>query len=166
MNKNLFKKKAGICLDIGCGENKQRGWVGMDIRRLDGIDIVHDVQKFPWPIPSNCCFQILLSHLWEHIEPKYRIRLMDELWRIIKKDGQLLISAPYATSTGAFQDPTHYTCPNEATFTYFDPDFPLYNVYKPKAWKLVRNNFQLNGNMEVILEPKKQTAKNRNYRKR
>ena len=155
MKRDLFKRKSGIRLDVGCGENKQRGWVGMDCRPLPGIDIVHDVQVFPWPIPDESCFQVLLSHLWEHVEPKYRICLMDELWRIMKKEGQLLISSPYATSIGAFQDPTHYGCPNEATFTYFDPDFPLYNVYKPKPWKLVRNSYVLAGNIEIILESRK-----------
>lgn len=152
MNQALFKSKAGIHLDIGCGERKQKGFVGMDIRELPGVDIVWDAEKFPYPIPDDSCLQVLLSHLWEHIEPKNRIKLMDEIWRIMKPDGQLLISAPYYLSFGAYQDPTHYPCPNEATFTYFDPKFPLYEIYKPKPWKLVRNNYALNGNLEVILE--------------
>lgn len=125
----------------------------MDKRKLKGVDIVHDVQKFPYPIPDNSCFQVLMSHLYEHIEPKYRIQVIDELWRIIKPGGQLLIAAPYDQSIGATQDPTHYTCPNEATFSYFDPKYPLYQVYKPKPWTLVRNYYQTTGNINVILEP-------------
>jgi SAM-dependent methyltransferase len=145
----------GIRLDIGCGGAKQNHWVGMDIRELKGVDIVHNVQDFPYPIPDDSCFQILLSHLWEHIEPKYRIQMMNELWRIMKPDGQLLISVPYYLSFGATQDPTHYTCPNEATMTYFDPNCGLYNIYKPKPWKIIRNDYQINGNLEVILEAQK-----------
>ena len=99
-NEKLFKRKAIARLDVGSGENCGRGWIGMDRRKVKGVDIVHDVQRFPWPIPASSCLQILMSHLWEHIEPKYRIRLMDELWRIIRPDGQLLISTPYATSFG------------------------------------------------------------------
>lgn len=152
MFKRLFESKKGIRLDIGCGSSKQPHFVGMDIRKLKGVDIVHDVQAFPYPIPTDSCFQVLMSHLWEHIEPKFRIRVMDEIWRITKVGGQLLISVPYYQSLGACQDPTHYTCPNEATFTYFDPDYPLYSVYKPRPWKLVRNNYAFNGNMEVIFE--------------
>jgi len=148
-------KAAGIRLDVGCGSAKQAGWVGMDLRACEGVDIRHDAQDFPWPLDNDSCVQVLLSHLWEHIEPKYRMQLMDELWRILKLGGQLLISAPYATSMGAFQDPTHYPCPNEATFTYFDPDHPLYQIYKPKPWKLTRNSWRINGNIEVILEPRK-----------
>lgn len=142
-------------MDIGCGEAKQPNWTGMDRRKLKGVDIIHDAQDFPYPLKDDSCFQVLLSHLWEHIEPKYRIDLMNEIWRIMMPEGQLLISVPYYCSMGACQDPTHYTCPNEATFTYFDPNCSLYNVYKPKPWKLVQNNYQMNGNMEIILEKRK-----------
>jgi SAM-dependent methyltransferase len=152
----LFRSKAGIRLDIGCGEAKQRGFVGMDVRQLPGVDIQHDAQDFPYPIPDSTCLQILLSHLWEHIEPRYRIALMDELWRIMKPDGQLLVSSPYYLSFGACQDPTHYPCPNEATFLYFVPDSPLWQIYKPKPWRCIRNDYCQNGNLEVIMEAVKE----------
>lgn len=155
LNKKLFKSKLGIRLDLGCSDHKQKGWVGLDIRKLEGVDIVWDVTKFPYPIPSNSCLTILMSHLYEHIEPKYRIDVMNELWRIMKDGGQLLVSSPYAGSFGCWQDPTHYNCPNEATFTYFDPDYSLYKVYKPRPWKLVRNEYQCLGNLEVMLEARK-----------
>lgn len=142
----------GIRLDIGCGENKQPHWTGMDNRKFPGVDIVHDAQKFPYPLKANSCFQILLSHLWEHIEPKYRLRMMDELWRIMKPKGQLLMSAPYYGSFRAHQDPTHYPCPTEATFMYFDPGYELWKIYRPKPWKLIRDDYTINGNLEVIME--------------
>jgi SAM-dependent methyltransferase len=145
-------RNQGIRLDIGCGEGKMPHWTGMDIRRLKGVDIVHDVQKFPYPLKANSCFQVLLSHLWEHIEPKYRIDVMNELWRITKPKGQVLITTPYYLSFGALQDPTHYGCPNEATFTYFDPNYPMWQIYKPKPWKLLRNDYLMQGSLDVILE--------------
>jgi SAM-dependent methyltransferase len=163
MNRRLLKAKSGIRLDLGCGSNKQPGYIGMDIRRVAGVDIVHDVQKVPYPLPKECCHVVLMSHLWEHIEPKYRLAVMDEIWRIMKPEGQLLISAPYYLSFGAYQDPSHYPCPNEATFTYFDPGYGLYKIYGPKPWKLKRNDYQISGNMEVILEKPK--GKDRNSKK-
>jgi predicted SAM-dependent methyltransferase len=152
VHKRLFKSKAGIKLDLGCGENRQPNFVTMDKRKLPNVDIVHDIQDIPYPIPSNSCLMVLMSHVWEHIEPKYRIDVMNEIWRIMKPDGQLLISAPYAGSFGNWQDPTHYMGPNEATFTYFDPKYPLYRVYKPKKWRLIGNNYGMSGNLEAILE--------------
>ena len=147
-----IKSKSGICLDVGCGENKQKYFVGLDKRKVPGVDIIHDVEIFPWPIPDKCCNKILLSHLWEHIKPWLSIDFMNECWRVMKLEGQLLISTPYATSHGYYQDPTHINPMNETTPTYFDPAFYLWCIYKPKPWKIVRNAWMQNGNMEVILE--------------
>lgn len=150
--KELLKSRGGIKLDVGCGSNKQKGFVGMDRRAVDGVEIVHDVKDIPWPLPDECCHTVLMSHLWEHIPPDARMDVMDEIWRVMRDDGQLLISTPYATSFGANQDPTHYPCPNEATFTYWDPSKPLYQIYRPRPWRLARNNWQTTGNMEVVME--------------
>lgn len=140
-------------LDIGCGINKHEGFVGMDARACEGVDIVHDIQDFPWPIDDNSCNCILMRNIYEHIEPKYRIQLIDEAWRVMKSKGQLAISSPYAGSVRAFQDPTHYTCPNEVTFYYFDPKYPYYYlVYSPKPWTLVRNVWKVDGNVDAVLE--------------
>ena len=142
----------GINLDVGCGFHKQPNFIGLDKRKIPGIvDIVHDAEVFPWPLPDDICNKILLSHLWEHIKPWLTIDLMDECWRIMKPHGQLLLSTPYAGSFGYYQDPTHCNPANEATWTYFDPQYPLYGIYKPKPWKVERNAYQMNSNMEVIL---------------
>ena len=153
--KALFAEQTGICIDVGCGSVKLKGWCGMDSRPLKGVDIVHDIQSLPWPIPDSSVKQIRMNHVWEHIEPKNRLCVMDEAWRIIESKGQILISAPHATSLGANQDPTHYPCPNEVTFTYFDPKYPMYNVYQPKPWTLLASRWEAGNAIEVRMEAKK-----------
>jgi len=158
INRALFRGMAGVSLDVGCGPSKQRGCLGIDRVALPGVDIVHDIQEFPWPVPDNVCARIIMSHVWEHVEPRYRFRLMDELWRIIRPDGQLLIACPYAGTFLAHAHPEHYLCPNEATFQFFDPDYPLfmsgsYGLVRP--WKIVRNEPNIAGCIEIILEPRK-----------
>ncbi|UCH07499.1 MAG: hypothetical protein JSV55_00415, partial [Deltaproteobacteria bacterium] len=37
-------------LDIGCGPAKADGFIGLDIRDLPGVDLVHDLNEIPWPI--------------------------------------------------------------------------------------------------------------------
>lgn len=158
INKGLFERAKGIRLDVGCGLFKQKGFVGLDIVKHPNVDIVHDVQKFPWPVPDNVCYQVLISHLWEHIEPKYRFELMDEIWRICRWDGQLLLSAPYAGSHLEAAHPAHYMCPNEATFQFFDPNFQLWHscsYKKPLPWKIVQLEYSLNGCIELVMEPRK-----------
>jgi SAM-dependent methyltransferase len=147
-------KHKGILLDIGCGANKQPGFVGMDRREIPGVDIVHDLETFPYPLEDEACISIVGSHIIEHIKPWLMIDLMDELWRILKPGGRLALAMPYAGSFGYWQDPTHCNGCNEATWDYFDPDKFLYQIYRPQPWTILPGYpvWQATGNMEVVLE--------------
>lgn len=149
-----LKKKTGILLDIGCGGNKQKNFVGMDKRKLPGVDIIHDLEKFPYPFEKESVLTIVASHIIEHIKPWLMLDLMNELWRITKVGGQLAIIVPYGVSHGFIQDPTHCNPCNETTWQYFCPAFELYNIYQPKPWMITLGfpQWQSNGNMQVILE--------------
>lgn len=155
----LLKDKAGIKLDIGAGGNKQApDWVGIDYRALPGIDIVHDLETFPWPLPDECVNFAVASHVVEHINPHKGIfmQFMDEVWRIMKYDCEFAIATPYAGSIGYYQDPTHINPCNENTWLYFDPledkaNGQLYNIYRPKPWRIKINTFHPDGNLEVVL---------------
>lgn len=142
----------GIKLDVGAGDNKQAGFLGMDIRPTPNADIVWDCEVTPYPIPDNSCEIVLVSHLIEHITPGVVPDLMNEWWRIMKPGGQLWIATPYAGSFGFWQDPTHVHGWNEATATYFDPHHFLFNIYKPKPWKVIKNDWFQHGNMEIVFE--------------
>ena len=147
-----ISKRKGILLDIGCGDFKQEGFVGMDARKLKGVDIVHDLEVIPYPIDDEQCLTVKGSHIWEHLKPWLTIDIMNELWRIIMVGGQLLLSMPYGWSYGYIQDPTHCNPSNEATFQYFNKDSALYGIYKPKPWKLQHCAWQENGNLEVVMQ--------------
>jgi SAM-dependent methyltransferase len=163
-NRRLFSRAPKfIGLDLGCGPFKQEPiygmpFLGLDIDRHRGVDIVHDLQKFPWPIPSHSVQIVKASHVWEHIEPKYRFKFMDECWRICRPGGQLWLSAPHAGSHLEAAHPAHYMCPNQWTFQFFDPDYQLWHscgCKKPLPWKIMRNDPNLGGCIELILEPRK-----------
>lgn len=150
----LLKQKSGIRLDLGCGENKQsKEFVGIDKRLLKGVDIVHDLEVFPYPLPDECCLTIIGSHIVEHIKPWLMIDFMNELWRIMKPNGQLAFSHPYGVNNLFIQDPTHCNPCNAATWQYFDPEYPLFSIYKPSPWKIEKNFplWQVSGNMEVLM---------------
>ena len=152
-NGNLLQRKGGILLDIGAGESRRKGFVTMDKRPLDGIDIVHDLEVFPYPLDDDVCLTIVGSHIVEHIKPWLMIDFMNELWRILKVDGSLALSLPYGASRGFQQDPTHCNMCNESTWLYFDPRFKLYEVYKPKPWEIQSGFPQWHGDgiMEVVM---------------
>jgi ubiquinone/menaquinone biosynthesis C-methylase UbiE len=157
----LLKAKSGIRLDIGGGNNPNPGFVNIDILPLPKVDIVWDLEEFPWPLPDECVTVATASHVLEHINPHKGvfIRFMDEVWRVLKPGAQFAFVSPHASSHGFQQDPTHCNMINETTLHYFDPDpehknigESLYQFYRPKPWKIIRQYFNPNANLEVLLE--------------
>ena len=126
----------------------------MDRRKVDGIDVVHDLEDLPYPFPAELFNRVILSHVMEHLNPKYHVEIVDELWRILKVGGILCLAMPYAGSAGHWQDPTHIKPWNEVTPCYFDPRHTsmLYDVYRPKPWHVTANAYQMSGNLEIVME--------------
>jgi len=170
--KELIRDRGGIQLDIGCGHNKQGpDWVGMDVQDLPGVDVVHDFNIHPWPLPDESCIRAICSHVIEHIPPVAIsdkrgtwfpfLEFMNEVWRVLKPDGQFAIALPHGNSQGQLQDPTHVNWNNENTWLYFDPlenktGGSLYPFYRPKPWKIERTYFDPTANMEVLLTKRRE----------
>lgn len=162
MNKQIdkiLKEKGGIKLDIGCGQSKQEGFVGIDMDAHPNVDIVHDIEITPWPLPDESVLTAISSHVLEHINPHKGVflRVMDEIWRVMKPGGQFAFVVPYAGSHGFYQDPTHCNPINETTLMYFDPLHPsgLYQFYRPKPWKIQMVAMDRNGVLEAVLVKRK-----------
>jgi len=158
---DLLKSKDKVKLDIACGSHKQGpDWVGIDIQARPGVDIVHDIEVYPWPLPDNCVDIAVGSHIAEHIDPTHFgfINWMNEIWRVLKYEGALMLSLPYAGSPGYWQDPTHVNPCNENTWIYFDPLHPsgFYSFYQPKPWKLTNITWDTQGFMEVAMEKRRE----------
>lgn len=110
-----------IKLDIACGQHKAEGFTGIDIAPIKGVDIVHDLNQFPWPLADNSVEEVHCSHYAEHVPDL--IAFVNEIWRICKKDAQVRLYHPYYTSIRATQDPTHVRFLSEATWYYFDQNW-------------------------------------------
>lgn len=162
--KNLIDSKSGYRLDIGCGANKiHPDWVGIDYRKLPGVDIAHNLEKFPYPLPDGKCITATAIHVLEHINPAggIFIKMMDEIWRIMKVGGEFGFEVPYAGSHGYFQDPTHINPINQSTLYYFDPEHEsnLWSIYKPKPWQIKEMTFHQEGNLRAVLIKRKMIKK-------
>jgi len=162
----LFLTDEEIRLDIGCGHDPTAGFIGMDIRHLPQVEIVHDVNIYPWPIPDGRISFAVCNHLIEHIPPVVIgsngtwfpfLSFMDEAWRIMRFGGEFGISYPHGASDGFMRDPTHCHPMNEHVWSYFDPlqksiDRILYGVYRPKPWRIKLTNVSSSMNITVVLE--------------
>ena len=126
--------------DLGCGNNKQQGFTGVDIV-TDGTtaDIQFNLLTFPWTFAKDSSVEeVFCSHFIEHIphgngfnDPFFEF--FNEVWRILKPGGRAAFITPYYTSIRAFQDPSHQRFINEGTFAYFDEEWRRENklLYYP-----------------------------------
>ncbi len=126
MTKNSKSKfPSPFKLDIACGQNKTAGYYGVDIAKGPGVDMVHDLEKFPWPFPDASVDEAVCSHYIEHT--KDLMKFMNEVHRILKPGAKILILAPYYNSMRAWQDPTHTRVISETSFLYYNKDWRVAN---------------------------------------
>ena len=111
-------KKKLIKLDLACGQTKEKGWIGIDIAKTKGVDIVHDLEVYPWPIEDESVSEIKCIMYIEHV--KDLMKFMNEVHRVLVKGGTASFVAPYYSSMRAMQDPTHVRPISEATFLYYN----------------------------------------------
>jgi len=147
---NLTLSQKVLSLDIGCGISKPEGFIGMDKRALPGVDIIHDAEVILYPIEDNTFDVIRVSHLVEHLLPNKIMDIMNEWHRILKPKGKLYIIMPLGGSKRFWQDPTHIHAWIPETATYFDSDYPLYQIYQPKPYKILKT--EINLDLEIVME--------------
>jgi hypothetical protein len=88
-------------LDIGGGPARE-GWTTIDINPES--DIVHDLNKYPWPVKDNSCDSMLMSHILEHLDNP--LKAMHEAYRIARNGAIMEIRVPW-WKTDMFSDPVH-----------------------------------------------------------
>ena len=107
-------------LNIGCGNDIKRGWINHDLVKLEGVDIAHDLTKFPWPWQDSEFDEVYMKDVLEHLPDT--IKTLEEIHRITKPNAKIYIAVPYWNSWEAVTDPTHKAQFNEFTFQFFDPN--------------------------------------------
>ncbi|MDQ3667674.1 MAG: class I SAM-dependent methyltransferase [Acidobacteriota bacterium] len=127
-------------LDIGCGRNKLSGSIGLDIVPLEGVDIVHNLEQYPYPFEDNTFEYIRLSHVIEHLQSI--LKTMEEIHRIARPDALVEIITPHYTDSSSWQDPTHIWHLNSRAFGFFEEDFKT-NHYSKVRFKITYSEVKL-----------------------
>lgn len=86
-------------LELGCGANKKKGFYGIDISNLNGVDLVFDLNK-GIPLKDNSVDKVYSSHCIEHIEEP--LKIFEEIYRVLKEDGTATIILPHWSSYQSF----------------------------------------------------------------
>lgn len=92
-------------LDLGCGKARHPDSIGIDINPDSNADIIHDLNVFPYPFEDNSFDVVFADSIIEHLDDIPSV--MNELHRITRSGGKLIVITPYFSSLDAFTDPTH-----------------------------------------------------------
>lgn len=93
-------------LDFGCGPKKTPGAIGVDKVAFAGVDVVWDLESFPYPFQDNSADGAVLSHCLEHfLDP---LAVLREVSRIVRRGGTIRIFTPHFSSMNAYSDLTHH----------------------------------------------------------
>ena len=106
-----------MILHLGCGTVPMPHAVNVDRVAMDGVDVVHDLDVYPWPFGDGSFVEVKAQQLFEHIADP--VAFMAEVWRVLAPGGLLLLRVPYYKSDNAFTDPTHRRFCTMRTFDYW-----------------------------------------------
>ena len=122
-------------LNLGCGRKKIAGFIGVDKIKTEAVDLVHDLDVFPYPFEDSSASEIVLDNVLEHLQDV--IKVMEEIHRLSRPGAIVKISVPYFKSNSAFTDPTHRHFFSETSFKYFAPDHPLH-FYTSASFEVIK----------------------------
>ncbi len=140
---------SSLALDLGCGTHKHPGAIGVDIARVDGVNILADLTR-PLPFRDSSVDAVYGAHLVEHLDDL--MGFMGEVHRICKPEALVYFRFPNATSPYmVWKDPTHRRGVMLDTFDYFDPstvDGKVFGYYHPAKFRIVKQRLTFNINTE------------------
>lgn len=156
---------SGIKLDIGCGQARLPGFIGLDLYpqdketlradcfdgirllgkpSLEGFGYIEDSEWDDYRFADSSISLTYSSHFLEHIPDYSWDDFWIDLYRISKPGSKHVHIFPYGNSTGAFQDPTH------RQFL-----FPERFLYLSKEWRELVNmdHYLPNVNFKLVTAP-------------
>ena len=121
-------------LDVGCGQNKFPGAIGIDSNPRSHADVIHDLGVTPYPFDEDQFDEIICRHVIEHVPDV--MAFVNELHRNTTPCGRMTIVTTHYSTPDWATDPTHKNNFNSYSFTCFIPSetpFPFYtdSVLRP-----------------------------------
>jgi SAM-dependent methyltransferase len=106
-------------LNLGAAKTFIPGFVNIDIHERAELSLDLGVDKLPFP--DNSVSTVVSHHTLEHVSDY--LFALSEIHRVLRHDGALLLSLPYATLTEHhLVNPYHRHNFTERAFDFFDPD--------------------------------------------
>ena len=81
---------------MGCYDDIKEGYVNLDKKKyFEGIDVVHDLEKFPYPFEDNEFDEVIARYILDHLDRNKLREVFNELHRICKDRGIIKITVSY-----------------------------------------------------------------------
>jgi len=127
-------------LNLGCGNRREPGFLNLDERKIEGVEILGKAEELPFKRSSFS--RVRMTHVLEHCEFR---ETLEEVWRVLSPGGSLEVTVPHVSSIGAWSDPTHkraFTC---RTWEYLEEgnyNLPRFHVERLQvSWRAGRFSF-------------------------
>lgn len=119
-------------LNLGAGEDIREGFVNVDIKKTKGINVVWNLNKYPYPFKTSSISYILASHVIEHLDNPKKFLL--ELHRISKPNAVINIYTPHFSHFTSYADLQHKHHLSLFFLGHPDINSELYNLFKVKRY--------------------------------
>jgi hypothetical protein len=121
-------------LNLGCGQNKQPGYVNIDKYPTFDPDLVWDLEKTPYPFEAGSVTEIMATHVLEHLgrETDVFLGIIQELHRLLVPGGTIEIKVPHFRGDGYWGDPTHVRPVTPAILSLFSKK--NCRMFKERGW--------------------------------
>jgi len=133
--------RSGLKVHLGCGVDVRTGWVNVDlflgpaptidpVKRPHTVLIIHDLRA-GLPLAEGSCDLIYSSHFFEHLSFPQGLRLMQDCYRALRRDGTFRIVLPdFGKCFDAYLR-------KDADFFALLDEHRLLNAFEPKYRTLV-----------------------------
>ena len=89
-----------VQIDLGCGNAKKEGYIGLDYVEMEQVDHVLDLTQDRYPFEDRSVDAVFSAHFLEHIEEPNHV--FSEIGRIAKDGARIEFWTPYAFTNEAF----------------------------------------------------------------
>jgi SAM-dependent methyltransferase len=111
-----------VRLNLGSGRRYEPSAVNVDVTPDTQPDVVHDLNRRPWPFADDRFDEVEMRDVLEHLDDT--ISTLEEIHRVCRPGALVHIIVPHYSSNGAFTDPTHKRFFALASFDYLTAGHP------------------------------------------
>src|SRR5207248_2329501 len=113
------------------------GAVGLDRVNLPDVDIIHDLNRHPWPFADDAFDHVVCKHSLSHLDDF--MSAIAEIHRIARPGAIVEILAPHYASDNGNTDPTLRTRVGIRTMNYFCEQYETkYHYYSGLRFLMIR----------------------------